>query len=320
MQVPLQSNYYDCGIFICLYAAFLDIRLPLSFSQHDTRNARTWMAHEMTEEGKLLKMIHRVLHDSLLASATGNSAPTSDNSTAISRSTTDTVDTTSTATTTGDQQQSKRSSESQLQGAIKRQRTYEPENVITKPPDLTDLHHQQQKSPDTVNTEAPKGDNPDISNRVAASITAIEEEKNVLASAEFWAIMQTTHGLQSRAASANEITPKTEPGTTSKQQEEALLENVRNLKRRRGSDGQYTEPITRATLLGDVNTMKDTSTSRPDTSKCIQVGRNTFVLRKQPKTPSSHHVEESITFYDSSAKPKRRPGSSTRKRMKHHHP
>jgi len=159
MQVPLQSNYYDCRIFICLYAAFLDIRLPLSFSQHDTRNARTWMAHEMTEEGKLLKMIHRVLHDSLLASATGNSAPTSDNSTAISRSTTDTVDTTSTATTTGDQQQSKRSSESQLQGAIKRQRTYEPENEITKPPDLTDLHHQQQKSPDTVNTETQQDEN-----------------------------------------------------------------------------------------------------------------------------------------------------------------
>jgi hypothetical protein len=46
----------------------------------------------MIKEGKLLKMIHRVLHDSLLASATGHSTPTSDNSTAISWSTTDTVD------------------------------------------------------------------------------------------------------------------------------------------------------------------------------------------------------------------------------------
>jgi Ulp1 family protease len=67
-QVPLQSNDYDCGIFICLYAAFLDSRLPLSFSQHDTRNVRTWMAHEMIEEGKLLKTSHSVSHDSLLAS------------------------------------------------------------------------------------------------------------------------------------------------------------------------------------------------------------------------------------------------------------
>jgi len=126
-QVPPQSNDYDCGTFICLYAAFLDIRLPLSFSQHDTRNVRAWMAHEMIEEGKLLKMIHSVLHDSLLATATGNSATSSDNSTAIGRTTTDTIDTTSTVTTTGDQKQSKRSSESQSQGDIKRQRTYEPE-------------------------------------------------------------------------------------------------------------------------------------------------------------------------------------------------
>jgi hypothetical protein len=116
------------------------------------------MAHEMIEEGKLLKMIYSVLHDSLLATATGNSATTSDNSTAISRTTTDTVDTTSTETTTGDQKQSKRSSESQLQGAIKRQRTYEPENEITKSPVLTDLNHQQQTSSDTENTETQQGE------------------------------------------------------------------------------------------------------------------------------------------------------------------
>jgi len=53
MQVPLQSNDFDCGIFICLYAAYLDLRLPLSFSQHHTRNVRAWMTHEMIEEGKL---------------------------------------------------------------------------------------------------------------------------------------------------------------------------------------------------------------------------------------------------------------------------
>jgi hypothetical protein len=53
IQAPLQSNDYDCGIFICLYAAYLDLRLPLSFSQHDTQNVRAWMAHEMIEEGKL---------------------------------------------------------------------------------------------------------------------------------------------------------------------------------------------------------------------------------------------------------------------------
>jgi hypothetical protein len=52
IQAPLQSNDCDCGIFICLYAAYLDLRLSLSFSQHDTQNVRTWMTHEMIEEGK----------------------------------------------------------------------------------------------------------------------------------------------------------------------------------------------------------------------------------------------------------------------------
>jgi hypothetical protein len=167
-QVPLQSNDYDCGIFICLYAAFLDMRLPLSFSQHDTRNVRTWMAHEMIEEGNLLKMSHRVFHDNLLASASG------------------------------DQKQSKRLSQSQLQGDIKHQRTYVPETS--------------------------------------------EEEKNVQAAAEFWAVMRATHCFQNQAAAANEVTPSTEPGSPSRQQSEAPLENQRNPKRRRGSDWEYAEP------------------------------------------------------------------------------
>ena len=140
------------------------------------------------------------------------------------------------------------------------------------------------------------------------------------AAAEFWAVMRTTHGLQNRAASANEVTPKTEPGTTSSQQVEVFLENKRNPKRTRGSDSEYTEPITMVALLEDIDTLKDTSTSRPDTKRCIQVGRETYAVTSQPGTPSSHHDEESITFYDSSATLKRRPGSSTRKRMKHHHP
>jgi hypothetical protein len=41
------------------------------------------MAHEMIEEGKLLKMIYSVLHDSLLATETSHSATTPGNSTTI---------------------------------------------------------------------------------------------------------------------------------------------------------------------------------------------------------------------------------------------
>ena len=199
---------------------------------------------------------------------------------------------------------------------------------------MTDLNHQQQKSPDTENTETqqgghthhipketsatirerqithardtdrtptrakesaceyaepnttatPQGDNPDVGSRGAASLTAIEEEKNVHTTVEFWSVMRTTHCLQNRTASANEVTPKTEPGTTSSQQVEVFLENKRNPKRTRGSDSEYTEPITMVALLGDIDTLKDTSTSRPDTRRCIQVGRETYALTSKPGT------------------------------------
>ena len=93
---------------------------------------------------------------------------------------------------------SKRSSESQLQGDIKPQKTYE--------------------------------------------LEASEEKKNVQAAAEFWAVMRATHGFQNQAAAANEVTPSTEPGTSSRQQAEAFLESQGNPKRRRGSDDEYTNP------------------------------------------------------------------------------
>jgi hypothetical protein len=62
------------------------------------------MAHEMIEEGKLLKMSLSVLHHSPLETARGNSETKSNNTMA-----------------------STRSSKSQLQGDTKRQKTYEPE-------------------------------------------------------------------------------------------------------------------------------------------------------------------------------------------------
>jgi hypothetical protein len=140
------------------------------------------MAHEMIEEGKLLKMSHSVLHDLPLATVRGNSDTSSDNLMA-----------------------SKRSSESQLQGDIKRQKTYE--------------------------------------------LEASEEQKNIQAASEFWAVMRHTHGFQNQAAgprvqtaAANEVTPSIEPGTSSRQQAEAFLESQGNPKRRRGSDDEYTNP------------------------------------------------------------------------------
>ena len=154
---------------------------------------------------------------------------------------------------------------------------------------------------------------------------------------------------QSQRNPKSNVTPHSPtPETSSKQQIEALKETLGNRKRKRGSDGEHLRDTPEAGSIDEFwqsqknqtrNTVPNSpepgnsskqqvetiiepndTTSRPDTSKCIQVGSNTFVLRTQPETPSSHHVEESIVFYDSSAKPKRRPGHSARKRMKLHPP
>jgi hypothetical protein len=111
----------------------------------------------------------------------------------------------------------------------------------------------------------------------------------------------------------NEVAHSPETDTSSRQQAHAFPESQEHPKIKRESRKE-----TDAALLGVIDTMTNTITSRPDTSKCIQVGSNTFVVRTQPETPSSHHVEESIVFYDSFTKPKRRPGHGTRKRMKLH--
>jgi hypothetical protein len=121
-------------------------------------------------------------------------------------------------------------------------------------------------------TETPQGHNPDGGHRDKASLPAIDEEKNVHAITAFWNVRQTTHGLQNQTATTNEVTPKTESGTSARHQAEASLENQRHPKRRRGSDGEYTESGTTAALLGDIDSLTDTPPSQPDTSKCEQVG------------------------------------------------
>ena len=89
----------------------------------------------------------------------------------------------------------------------------------------------------------------------------------------------------------------------------------------------------RAALLGDIDSLTDTPTSRPNTKRCIQVGSETYDVTSQPGTsntgqlalhiqvgratsaltpeteiprtvpgtPNIHHDQEPITFYDSSA-------------------
>jgi hypothetical protein len=63
-------------------------------------------------------------------------------------------------------------------------------------------------------------------------------------------------------------------------------------KRKRGSDGAPQE---------DIGTSAENDY---DSTFGIQVGGDTFAIRTVPETPSIHHDEESITFYDLSAKTK----------------
>jgi hypothetical protein len=68
------------------------------------------------------------------------------------------------------------------------------------------------------NTTTTGGGSPDVGGRGAASLTtAIEEEKKVQAAAALWAIVQTTHGLQTRAGAADEVHRPKSPTTPLRQ-------------------------------------------------------------------------------------------------------
>jgi hypothetical protein len=118
-RISLQTNNYDCGVFVCLYAAFIDIQHPISFSQHDINNVRAWMAHEMIEEGKLWNIICSALPYSNLAPKTGNTAKRPGDSTTTGRSLQQLLTITprhiqSSATTTDNRPQYKRQSETRF--------------------------------------------------------------------------------------------------------------------------------------------------------------------------------------------------------------
>jgi hypothetical protein len=129
--------------FVCLYAAFIDIQHPLSFSEHDIDKIRVWMAHEMIEEGKLWSMICSVLQYSNLATETRNIAKRPGDLTTTAIITTATPDdhtapyTSSNATKTNDRQQYKRQSETRLEGDLNRQKTYDFENPKLPTPAVT---------------------------------------------------------------------------------------------------------------------------------------------------------------------------------------
>ena len=46
-NIPLQSNGYDCGVFVCLYAKYLAEKSAFSFNQQDIPAIRKQMVNEL---------------------------------------------------------------------------------------------------------------------------------------------------------------------------------------------------------------------------------------------------------------------------------
>jgi sentrin-specific protease 1 len=46
-RIPRQSNGYDCGVFVCMYASYLMQKHDFDFNQHDMENFRKWIAHRI---------------------------------------------------------------------------------------------------------------------------------------------------------------------------------------------------------------------------------------------------------------------------------
>ena len=46
-RIPRQSNGYDCGVFVCMYASYLMHKHDFDFTQRDMRDFRKWIAHRI---------------------------------------------------------------------------------------------------------------------------------------------------------------------------------------------------------------------------------------------------------------------------------
>ena len=151
---------------------------------------------------------------------------------------------------------------------------------------------------DTDNTPiTPQGDNLEAGINDTASLTATEEETHILQTQtaptdEAWP--------RHRNPKSDRVTNSPTPGTSSKQHVETLIENLGNCKRTRGSDDEHLSDNPEAGSIDEFwqsqrnatsNTVPNSpspgnsskqqvetiiepndTTSRPDTSKCIQVG------------------------------------------------
>jgi hypothetical protein len=95
---------------------------------------------------------------------------------------------------------------------------------------------------------------------------ANEKQKNIQASAEFWADMRKTDGFLNQTSGLEvQVAAMTEeavrkPGSSSKQQVEAPFESRENPKRRKRSDDEYKNPTTHSL---DATTKQTKSNTTP---------------------------------------------------------
>ena len=45
--IPRQSNGWDCGVFVCMYASYLMHKHDFDFDQRDMEDFRKWIAHRI---------------------------------------------------------------------------------------------------------------------------------------------------------------------------------------------------------------------------------------------------------------------------------
>jgi len=57
-RIPKQSNEYDCGVFMCLYATYSSIDAPFNFTQKDIILARQFMVQLIYNSGKAAGLVH----------------------------------------------------------------------------------------------------------------------------------------------------------------------------------------------------------------------------------------------------------------------
>ena len=46
-RIPRQSNGWDCGVFVCMYASYLMHKHDFDFDQRDMEDFRKWIAHRI---------------------------------------------------------------------------------------------------------------------------------------------------------------------------------------------------------------------------------------------------------------------------------